>query len=150
MQHDVQLRNTYGNKATDNVFKLLLHTTMVIYGYLVIRNTPCHHFWLGGTENYHQLIIGVPNQEDPCDHSLLLYCLIAHGYHFAALVRHFMYVDSNMSDYEGLMIHHVATNMLMLSSNYAGNHRAGCIVVILHDVVDIFVAIARIGNSLEG
>ena len=50
MQNDVELRKTYGDKATDNAFKLLYHAGMVAYGYYVIIDTVCHHVWIGGTQ----------------------------------------------------------------------------------------------------
>ena len=48
MVNDAEMRTSYGNKALDNMFKLLYHAGMVAYGYAVIRNTDCHHTWLGG------------------------------------------------------------------------------------------------------
>ena len=55
-----------------------------------------------------------------------------------------------MNDFESLLIHHVAANILMFNSNYGSNHRFGAVILFLHDAPDIFVAISRICDALEG
>ena len=86
----------------------------------------------------------------PEDYSIHLFGLIAHGYHFASLVRHIAQGDPYNSDFEKMLLHHVATNAMMIVGNYSGNHRWGAVIVLLHDAVDIFVCIARVFNSIEG
>ena len=60
-----------------------------------------------------------------------------------------MHGDPDNNDYEKLLLHHVATNVMLLTCNYGGNHRWGSIILILHDAVDIFVSISRMFNSME-
>ena len=49
-----------------------------------------------------------------------------------------------------MLTHHIATNILLVTSNYGSCHRYGAVVLFLHDVPDIFVALVRILVSLEG
>ena len=55
-----------------------------------------------------------------------------------------------MNDYESMLIHHVAANILLITSNYGSCHRYGAVVLFIHDAPDIFVAIAKICDSVEG
>lgn len=147
MQNDAELRRNYGNKATDNAFKGLYHLAVVVYGYAVIKDTVCHHKYIGGTQDDLNLLMPFIDVQD-WDYPIFLYCLICHGYHFASLVRHLVYGDPDNSDYEKLLLHHIATNVMLITSNYGGNHRWGSVILWLHDAVDIFVSIARVGNSM--
>ena len=78
-----------------------------------------------------------------------MYCLVNHGYHFAQFVELFIYHEKR-NDHEQMMIHHLATNVLLMTSNYGSAYRYGAIIMFLHDVPDLFVAIARILVSCEG
>ena len=49
-----------------------------------------------------------------------------------------------------MLIHHIATNVLLMTSNYGSAYRYGAVVMFLHDVPDIFVAVSRILVSCEG
>ena len=86
----------------------------------------------------------------PDDNAIYVFCLVAHGYHLASLVRHLASGDPYNSDFEKLLLHHIATNVMMITGNYTGHHRWSAVILILHDGVDIFVCIARIFNSIEG
>lgn len=78
-----------------------------------------------------------------------MYCLINHGFHLASLIKYLFFVD-RMNDYESMMIHHVATNILLVTSIYGSQHRFGAIILWLHDVPDIFVAIVKTFDALAG
>ena len=149
MQNDKELSANYGKKALDNTFKLLYHAGMVVYGGYVIWNTDCHHTWLGGKIDDRNLLQAFVNV-GPDDFAIYIYCLVAHGYHLACLLQHLVYGDPYNSDYEKLMLHHIATNVMMIVGNYTGHHRWSAVILLLHDAVDVFVSISRIFNSLEG
>ena len=74
------------------------------------------------------------------------YSLVSHGYHLSALVNHLFFVE-RMNDFEEMILHDLSTNALLCSSNYGCCHRFGSIVLWLHDVSDIFVAIAKMFNA---
>merc|ERR1712110_239358 len=46
------------------------------------------------------------------------------------------------------MIHHVATNYLLVNSNYGAFHRYGAVILFLHDLPDIFAALSRVFDSM--
>merc|ERR1711862_259219 len=46
------------------------------------------------------------------------------------------------------MIHHVATNYLLVNSNYGAFHRYGAVILFLHDLPDIFAALSRIFDAM--
>ena len=77
-----------------------------------------------------------------------MYCLVNHGYHVSLLIEGLFFVE-RMNDYEMMLIHHFASNILLITSNYGQCHRWGAAVLFLHDVPDIFVALVRVFDSLE-
>ena len=139
------MRAKYGNKAMENSIGMVYFIFIVAYGYSVLQDTPCHHFWIGGSQtDWKGLYEGLPFHDDP---EIFLYCLINHAYHFYSLLDT-MFFEERMNDYETMLIHHVAANILLVTSNYGSCHRYGAVVLFLHDVPDIFVCLLRIFDSM--
>ena len=139
-----ELKVKCAKKAVEYSYQTVWYTFISIYGYYVIKDTPCHHYWAGGTEkNWDGLYVGLPFHDDP---ALFLYCLISHGEHLAALLK-YIFVVERMNDYEEMLLHHVCTNILMVTSNYGSCHRYGAVILWLHDVPDIFVSIVKTSDA---
>lgn len=49
-----------------------------------------------------------------------------------------------------MMVHHTATNFLIVKANYGSGNRYGAIILFIHDVSEVFVKVARMFDSMEG
>jgi len=49
-----------------------------------------------------------------------------------------------------MMIHHVATNILIINSAYGSGNRYGACILFIHDVSELFIKVARSFDSCEG
>ena len=58
----------------------------------------------------------------------------------------FLTVETRRNDFNKMVIHHVLTFLLMTGSFFFNFHRLGMIVLLLHDVVDIFLYAAKSFN----
>jgi len=47
-QGDPEVKHKYGMKLVDQTYKLAWNIFMVGFGFSVLRDTPAHHFWIGG------------------------------------------------------------------------------------------------------
>lgn len=47
-QSSTEVRHKYGIKLVDQTYKAAWNMFMVGYGFSVLRDTPAHHFWIGG------------------------------------------------------------------------------------------------------
>lgn len=146
-QHDPVLKAKYAKKALRSSFQLAWYVFIVAYGFGVIKDTPCHHFWIGGAQNDQKgLYEGMPFHDDP---EIFMYCLISHSYHFMHLIET-LFINERQNDFEQLLIHHVATNILLFNSNLGSCHRYGAVILFIHDVSEVFLKIARTLDSMEG
>lgn len=55
-----------------------------------------------------------------------------------------------MNDTEMTLLHHVASNTLLVTSNYGSCYRYGAVVLLIHDITEVPVALVRVLDSLEG
>ena len=128
-------------------FQLAWFVFILAYGYSVIKDTPIHHFWIGGAQTDHKgLYEGMPFHDDP---EMFMYCLISHSYHFMHLIET-LFINERQNDFEQMLVHHTATNILLFNSNLGSCHRYGAVLLFIHDVSEVFVKIARIFSSMEG
>lgn len=63
---------------------------------------------------------------------------------------HTLIYEERLNDWEMMVLHHVATNVLLVTSNYGSCYRYGAVVLIIHDIPDIAVCLVRTLVSLEG
>lgn len=47
-QSNPEVRHKYGMKLVDQTYKFAWNVSMVGYGFSVLKDTPAHHFWIGG------------------------------------------------------------------------------------------------------
>lgn len=145
-QDDPEKKKRYGKKATDNSFQLMFHLPISIYGYYVIRNSPIHHRWIGGTADMTGLYEGSPFHED---RAIFFYCLISWSYQLQGLLKD-LFFRERMSDYEIVITHHVAANVLTSLSVFGHTYRFAAVILFLSDLSDVPVAIVRWLDSLQG
>jgi ceramide synthetase len=60
-----------------------------------------------------------------------------------------MAVETVRKDFKEMLIHHVATIGLISLSHYFGFHRIGYVVLLIHDIGDIFLYSAKFFNYLK-
>lgn len=145
--HDPVLRAKYAKKALKSSFALAWYVFIVAYGYSVIKDSPCHHFWIGGAQtDSSALYLGMPFHDDP---EIFMYCLISHSYHFMHLIET-LFINERQSDFQMVITHHTATNILLFNSNWGSCHRYGAVILFIHDISEVFLKIARTFDSMEG
>ncbi|EDR30061.1 protein ASC1, putative [Entamoeba dispar SAW760] len=69
------------------------------------------------------------------------------GYHFHSLVYHMQ--SEKRNDYFENLLHHVATVFLIVFSYLNNCGRCGCLILILHDIVDAIMYLAKSVNDLK-
>jgi len=52
-------------------------------------------------------------------------------------------------DFREMFIHHIVTNLLVFTSGFFRTHRIGAVVMIIHDVSDIFVDLSKLANFVK-
>lgn len=89
---------------------------------------------------------GYPNIPLPLSHRyFILYQL---GFYWHSLYAHFVY-EVKRSDYWPLLLHHIATIILIHFSYELKFHRIGLLIVVAHDVNDVFFEIGKIFVYLQ-
>jgi len=80
----------------------------------------------------------------PISTGLWLFTLYQLGFYWHSLYAHFVY-EVKRSDYWPLLLHHIATIFLIQFSNQIHFHRIGLLIVVAHDINDVFFEIGKIG-----
>ena len=76
------------------------------------------------------------------------YMLMGCAFYVQALFT-LLFVDEKLSDFLEMVVHHIATIMLISFCLTSSHHRVGSIVLILHDFVDIFLYGAKAFHHLK-
>jgi len=79
----------------------------------------------------------------PISAGLYMFELFQLGFYYHSLYAHFVY-EVKRSDYWPLLLHHIATIMLIQFSYQLKFHRIGLLIVVAHDVNDVFFEIGKI------
>jgi TLC domain len=98
-----------------------------------------HHYWTGSTAfplNYY-----VPLKST-------LFYMLEMGFYIQA-IPFLMFIEVRRKDWAESFTHHVVTLGLLSYSWYANFTRAGIIVMLLHDVSDIFLELAKLARYAE-
>lgn len=122
-------------KIMESGWRFTYYTTMVIYGICVLWNKP--YLW-----NFDECWINYPFQSVTWD--IELYYLIELSCYWSMLFSQFK--DVKRKDFTEMFIHHVATIGLMSFSWTCNFVRAGALVLITHDLSDIFMEAAKIAK----
>jgi len=75
-------------------------------------------------------------------YGLRVYYLISCGFYIQALYG-LLFIDERMKDFGEMLTHHIITVALIAFSIVSSYHRAGSVVILLHDVVDVFLYSAK-------
>jgi len=84
----------------------------------------------------------------PISPALRLFTLYQLGFYWHSLYAHFVY-EVKRSDFWPLLLHHIATIFLIQFSYQIHFHRIGLLIVVAHDVNDVFFEIGKIFVYLQ-
>lgn len=126
----------YAEKGVSNTYTCICHTTMTVWGYLVLKDTKWLPWYLGGSGSLENGFDGMPFQN--VDEDILNYALFTYGYHvndFLSLII----LKRHKDNFGEMLLHHIASVSLQFGyifSNYLG---LGATAAFLHDIADIAV-----------
>jgi hypothetical protein len=122
------------NKFSESCWKGLFYLPLTAAGLYLV--------WEGDYfPNTANCWIGHPNI--PISPALRFYTLYQLGFYWHSLYAHFVY-EVKRSDFWPLLLHHVATIMLIQGSYQMRFHRIGHLIVVAHDVNDVFFEIGKL------
>ncbi len=114
-------------KFTEQSIKFLHHTIATVYGLWYITRQP----WYDDVD-----LVWAEFASQTLDTEFKLYYLIQIGFHSMSLIFHF--VEQRRTDYYAMLIHHVATVILVFVSYSLNYTRIGALVFLVHDFSDVF------------
>lgn len=123
-------------KFSEALWRFLFYLSFNIIGYFALFH-PQTAFWIkDSTQNY----VNWPHH--PVPDLLRLYYLIELGSYFHQL----MWTEVTRSDAAEMIIHHLAT-ILLISTSYLNNFlRLGSLIMLCHDAADVFLEGAKLFN----
>lgn len=145
-------------RFTESAWFSLYYPLFVLFGLYVLRDAT----WM---YNLDELFYHFPqgHLQDLVDHTgggggsstaasrtplLKFYSLVGCGFYLQAIVA-LVFVDERMKDYVEMLVHHASTIVLIFLSVFTMHHRVGSLILILHDVVDIFLYSAKAMHSAK-
>ena len=129
------------------LFKTIYFFFSTSFGFVLFK----HEDWMPkilfgrGKQDYKYLWESYPYQE--YNSSIEFYYIFGLGYHLHSLVFHMM--SEKRGDYMENLLHHLATVFLMVFSFCNQCTRIGVLVLIVHDIVDFVLYLAKICHDLK-
>jgi len=123
-------------RVKENAWFTLYYILASICGYLILQHTP----WLW---DLREIVLGYP--ETHTGHEIpymRLYLLVGCGFYVQALFT-LLFIDEKMKDFMEMLVHHLATIALIVWCLVSYYHRIGTLVLLLHDIVDVFLYSAK-------
>lgn len=80
------------------------------------------------------------------DPAIYDYSLYTFGYHFGDFIQH-LFFDEYMSDFEEMLLHHIATVALYFCYIFGNMLTIGAVFAYLHDIADIFGSLCKLLNA---
>jgi hypothetical protein len=99
----------------------------------------------GGPLTLEQLFHDVVKREIPFGsppEAVVTYGLWCAGYHYSELIRH-VFFAKHETDFAEMLVHHICAVSLLAGYLWANFHCLGVYFATLHDIADVFIAIAR-------
>ncbi|EFC38033.1 predicted protein [Naegleria gruberi] len=124
-------------RLMENLWFSLYYIASAVLGFLILKETPW--FW-----DLSHLVIGYPQEQTGYEISpfVRMYLLVGAGFYFQALFT-LLFVDERMKDFVEMLVHHLVTIVLIVWCVISYYHRIGTLVLLLHDVVDVFLYSAK-------
>ena len=135
--HELALKAEF--KFAGSCFRLLHYSLAVIIGIYCLMDKPWFHdrelLWLDFP--YHHV-----------DNYILFYYMYSLGFYLHSTIFHF--IEPKKDDFWEMLIHHIATILLIAFSYWSNCIRIGCIILLVHDVSDPFLELGKLLNYAEG
>ncbi|XP_053373125.1 ceramide synthase 2-like isoform X2 [Mercenaria mercenaria] len=125
-------------KFCDSGWHFMFYTTSFIYGLCLLWNKP----WFGKTM---ECWVGWPKQHVSND--IYWYYMIELGFYCSLIFT--LLSDHKRSDFGQMIVHHIATIVLIYFSWISNFVRVGTLVLLVHDASDPWLEIAKIGIYLK-
>lgn len=139
-QNVEELRQKRSEKASECAFKFVYFLSTSIYGYYVLKDINWFNKSLGGSGD---MIAGFNDMPQfTFRPGVKMYSLTTMGYHVMDLFHH-IFIKERFRDYEEMLLHHTCTVILYSVCISVNNYVAGCPIMFLHDITDIFIAFSR-------
>ena len=117
-------------------FRLIIYTFMAIYGITNLRNKT----WVYVPNSWNESLLGA-GSNSICMGARLHYQFELCIYYFQLCL---IFTDKKNKDFINLLIHHLITLFLIKYSYFLGIVRVGQVIMVLHDIADPFLELARI------
>jgi hypothetical protein len=145
-RHFGEERDQRAQKVVKWIHDAIYYSVSAIFIYSNYRNTPLIGPLLGGNGDSAQLFKNMPNLPDPQEFPYLKeYYLIQMSAHFCTLVEQVLFKRDEAKYYE-YFLHHFLSFILILNSYLQHELLLGTVVLLTHDITDVFLAS---GRSLE-
>ncbi|KHN81807.1 Ceramide synthase 6 [Toxocara canis] len=126
-------KNTRSKRVLECFFRFSSYTFLFVYGVIVLVDAP----WL---HDVTLCWIGYPFHEVP--DTIWWYYMIETGFYYSLLITSLF--DVRRSDFRQLVFHHFVTIALLSASWMLNFVRVGTLVLISHDVSDIWLELAKL------
>ncbi|CAG0883619.1 unnamed protein product [Darwinula stevensoni] len=124
-------------KFCESGWRFTFYSSAFVYGLLTLWGKP----WLWDTS---QIWAGHPNQ--PVTWDIRWYYIFELGFYWSLMLSQFF--DVRRKDFYPMFLHHCATILLMTFSWLSSCFRVGTLILLLHDISDIFMEAAKMYNYL--
>ncbi|XP_075265200.1 uncharacterized protein LOC142357475 [Convolutriloba macropyga] len=128
------------SKWTESCWKMTAFGMMTLVGIWVSWDSP----WLQDTKYFWEGCTHFPCNH-PSSRKLRWQYSIAMGFYIYSIPSLFLW-ETRRKDFVENLAHHIVTLFLIVYSHYVNFMRVGAMVLLLHDVCDIWLEFAKLGN----
>ncbi|XP_055330577.1 ceramide synthase 6-like [Paramacrobiotus metropolitanus] len=122
-------------KFNETGWRFFYYTSAMLYGFWVLYDKP----WFYETK---QCWLGYPYH--PIDNDVFWYYMIPMSFYWSLLISQFF--DVKRKDFWQMFAHHVTTILLLVLSWVDNLTRVGTLVLLIHDVADVFLEAAKLAR----
>lgn len=128
-----QLKPSLMRKATESSWRFVVYLATTVYGTIVTFKEP----WLWDLK-----LCFSGHGTHPLTDEIYYYYLLETGFYLSLIMS--LFVDVKRKDFWQMVIHHFVTFSLLALSYSTGFFRIGCIIMLLHDVTDVFLESSKV------
>lgn len=124
-------------KWIESSWRAFYYTVSAFVGLSILSSK--QPFWLLNTEQ--SFWQGIPHEADA---DVSFYYVMSLAFYLHALIA--LFYETRKKDFMEMLVHHVATSILLFFSYLHGLSRFGCVVLIVHDIADPWLEYAKLAN----
>lgn len=125
-------------KATESSWRFVFYLATSIYGLVVLFKES----WLWDLR-----LCFFGHGRQPLTDEIFYYYLLEVGFYLSLIIS--LFVDVKRKDFWQMVVHHIVTVLLLTFSYNSGFFRIGCVIMLLHDLADIFLESAKVFNYAQ-